>query len=167
MISVFAHTHARCAHKGAHKRTHSRSLNGKQTSLRICNIISDWIRPTQEKSRTMVGIHSHTFRMRGNGSDISCFFLLVLHFNSPHHAILNGNRFGNTIPKCDPPCVRVAYSEYRIGFGTSIQCLKFHIQICCERQRTIYFILHKRKIKLSFIRIPNNMYKKPQATPLD
>lgn len=114
-----------------------------------------------------MGIHSHTFRMRGNGSDISCFFLLVLHFNSPHHAILNGNRFGNTIPKCDPPCVRVAYSEYRIGFGTSIQCLKFHIQICCERQRTIYFILHKRKIKLSFIRIPNNMYKKPQATPLD
>lgn len=141
MISIFAHTHARCAHKGAHKRTHSRSLNGKQTSLRICNIISDWIRPTQEKKAERWWAYTHThLECEAMEAIFRAFFLLVLHFNSPHHAILNGNRFGNTIPKCDPPCVwripsivlvlvrvfNVSNSTYKYAANASVLFILFY-----------------------------------------
>lgn len=118
----------------------------------------------------MVGIYTHLEYEQWKRY-FMLFFLLVLHFNSPHQTILPfwmaiavETPFRNVIPRV---CVCVAYSEYRIGFGTGIQC---HNSIYKYAANTsvllIYFILHKRKIKLSFIRTLSNI-QSHKRTQLD
>lgn len=142
----YLHTHT---HELAHSEA-NKILSG------FCYMTSNWIRPMREKSqRWWAYIHKY-WEYEYNRNDISCVFRLVLPFNSLHHvAHFEWQTFRKHHFEMWSPCVWCGICRVSYWFGMAYSMSQFHIHMYIvygKCQRTIYFILHKRKIKLSFIR---------------
>lgn len=143
MISIFTHTHI-------HKKRHTNT----QWQTKFSSIILNWIWPNQREKDERNGWLGHIFRIRVIETIFRAhFFLLVLHFNSPQHVILNGKTIWKYTPfRNVTPRVCVVFPVFVFVWWYSMS------QMYIANASTIFiFILHKSKIKLSFLHIRNTM----------